>query len=149
MSTQEQSTSAAERNVALIREHLAASNETMNDAGNMGDLDLDLYSTYDENTVFYCLGREYHGPEGIREFLRPIEGYKQILNDVIDIFGSDDRVCLVINEQVERVSDGQRFDFVRNVIYKLRRTKITECWIADRPYTWGLQEYHDAALGRG
>lgn len=146
MTTKTNDPAKAAANVDFIRNLLEGAKVKMSEAGELQNMALEDYPEYDEETMFYCCGREFRGYAGIREFLAPIADYKQVLLDIIDIFASDERICLVINEQSERVSDGKQFDFVRNVIYKVVDGKITECWIGDTPYAWGLKEYQDTIV---
>ena len=70
-------------------------------------------------------------------------GCVQHHREIADIFGSDGRVCVVICEELERLSDGARFGFERTVIYKIENDVIAECWIADRP-AGGMKKFLEA-----
>lgn len=148
MSTQTNGLSAkAQANLDFIHRLHRNAEEQIEEAGELKDLDLeDGFAAYSEDTTFYYMGREYKGYAGIRDFLAPVSEFKQNLLDTVDIWAGDERVGLVINEQCERVSDGAKFDFSRNVIYKIVDEKIAECWIWDYPCAWGIQEFHDKIL---
>lgn len=142
--------SKAEENVELIRRHLIGAKEATDESDDLDSLDHDAYELVTEETTFHSLGRSYKGREGVLEYIEPVAEYKQLVLGVRDLFASDDRICAIIDEACERVSDGKRFEFVRKVIYELDDNgKLGHVWISDDPYTWGLKEYHEQAVGKG
>ena len=124
----------AEDNVRWLLDYVAGSEAKVEAQGGTTDgLSVDQFDAYSEDTVFYYDNHEYRGMAGLQAFIDLLAPYTLSFDGVIDAFGSEDRVTLVIKESLVRRSDGERIDYVRTATYRIVDHVIRECWIVDAP----------------
>lgn len=122
-----------EENVAWLLAYVSGADEKIAGAGGVAEVSADQFDAYDEDTVFYYDRRTFRGRSGIQDFIDLLAPFDISFGDVIDAYGSPDRVTLVINESLVRRSDGVRLDYVRTATYRIQDEVIKECWIIDAP----------------
>lgn len=122
-----------EENVSWLVAYVRGADAKIDAAGGTTGISAEQFDAYDDETVFYYDRKTYRGRAGIQEFIDLLAPFDIEFGEIIDVFGNEKRVTLVIEESLQRKSDGVRCAYIRTATYLIEGGVIKECWIIDAP----------------
>lgn len=122
-----------EENVSWLVAYVRGADAKIDAAGGTTEISAEQFDAYDDETVFYYDRKTYRGRAGIQEFIDLLAPFDIEFGEIIDVFGNEKRVTLVIEETLQRKSDGVRCAYTRTATYRIEGGVIKECWIIDAP----------------